>query len=971
MNISFEYPFLYFDGFGIKPSLIILIVFIIISVILAICGIKKKEFFYKLDFSNKNVEDKNKKVISVFVYIMLIPLYIFQPSLSSQATFLNDIANTYLSYETLVCTIFLILTLGCVFIQKNKYKYLSFINNTVEIVLFISISMTIFARQIWIFKYGNIICYLFIGFFYMILIICEVKPYPEKDIRSNTKYFQPIESFNDLFLARQIQAEEIIKIIKSSSNDPLSLCISGKWGEGKSSLVKGTIERLKNDTENHYEFIYIDALEIDTISSLFKYLFAQIKYCLKERGVYVGIASEYRKFIKASMGIITNDVLATLLDNKLLSISDDYRAQKDDLEELVSKSLGNDKIIVVVDDIERCDVKKAKQFIFFIKEVATFQNCVAIFVTDYNHLTEISLEGSDDGIAEANKKDFIFYEKFFNYRINLSKILIEESMPFYEKNEFLKRDINYTTFHKPSETFQILNNRFIINITKAEQHKTQKDMENYKKEKISSLQNLQKLFEALLQNARTLGKFYHTFSRYSSIINDTFSDDAIKDRKDEVINYFNKIHLSEILFILSYIEACIPFEFESIKVNGINNYFESLHDKAKENEYHALIEALGEDYFFDHPILSISSSYLQIDATKFIQALLINNNDMINLVNNYTSQEQEWFEAIDNNEIYKLEESWVDVINSILRTFAFTNPSQGKEYINKIFLHINEKIACHDWDPNTPYRIFDSSLRNEHWFSGKLYVMKDFYTSFCNTSKVQNISSSSFKWTGLFSDEYIYDRFDAITKILFYLANDPQDELVIKDAKENLLNRQSCIETKINGFLQSISKLNQLEWLTIKENNTSEVLEELGNRLEIFLKDRDLLKYDDVLEDINSMQQSISDMMYFNKILKFTENYSSINAQFNIKYINPEDLNSAIQYFKEAFKHSDNINMDFKLRDNFSTFFDFIKNEEKVILSANQIDDLHNLVTIYLKSTGHNTMFFRKVLMDYSWVHFT
>ena len=65
----------------------------------------------------------------------------------------------------------------------------------------------------------------------------------------------------------------------------------------------GALDKLRCEGDSRSdEVLFIRALELDTLTALFTYVFGRIKAMLKERGAYVGAGSECQKLL-ASAGL--------------------------------------------------------------------------------------------------------------------------------------------------------------------------------------------------------------------------------------------------------------------------------------------------------------------------------------------------------------------------------------------------------------------------------------------------------------------------------------------------------------------------------------------------------------------------------------------------------------------------------------------------------------------------------------------
>lgn len=569
------------------------------------------------------------------------------------------------------------------------------------------------------------------------------------------------------------------------------------------------------------------------------------------------------------------------------------------------------------------------------------QNCVAIFITDYEQLIKSEL-------IIKRKDNYMFFEKFFNYRINLVSVPLCESMTFYEKSKIFNKILFYNEFKKPSEIYDNIILLLNKKIQKAEQ-----------KNEVADLSKQLQHFIELLQHPRKTAKFYYVYSIFCTTINSEYlklKDDA--SEWETVIVYYNKIDISKVVFILSYIQACLPTEFEQIQLKRISRYIDLLNNDDKENESRLLIIALCEDILFTKSS-SIHISYEQMEVIKFIDALLINNADMINLVNSFTSQEQEWFDAIDNDQIGDIDASWSDIFDAILQNFSYSNIETGEHYIHKLFEFAIKEIKCKNIDINDIYQIFSPSLRNERWFTLNLYTMKGFYCSFCKTEIMNFLTDESIKYIRQFSLQFINFRFEVINKLIGYLLKYEEKE-ILDTAKDLMHNWKDNIEDRIIPFFEEIYRIDYLSDKIVDGKDFFVYLEDLYNLLSSYMEESKLSAYSDVQKDLNSMKLSIEDMRFFVQLINFQPGQKK---SFNVADINKGDLEDTIKYFQDRF---DNITDKLSLWHEFNKLFDYIRYEKDVKITSSQLKELHDLITIYIKESGHETMYYRKVLLDYA-----
>lgn len=275
-----------------------------------------------------------------------------------------------------------VLAIGAFWIRGSQREYLNVLNATMRILIFVSVASSFLVNQWNPWKWYNVLWILTMGGLLLWLKLLSLNK--TEGTKTPPNLFDAVTTYDDLFPLRKNQADELCRIMRNQDSRGISICVTGQWGIGKTSLVEGAcnqLRKLQNTTGNnvdnqtpdvvgseatHYEFIFIRALELDSLSSLFHYLFSRIREILKNRGAYVGPGSEYRRLIASAGGLISNTEWSAVLENKLFPSEDDYRSQRNRLESLMEKALGKDKLIIIVDDIERCAPEKARDFLCFL-----------------------------------------------------------------------------------------------------------------------------------------------------------------------------------------------------------------------------------------------------------------------------------------------------------------------------------------------------------------------------------------------------------------------------------------------------------------------------------------------------------------------------------------------------------------------------------------------------------------------------
>lgn len=519
---SFKYPFLYFGNLGIKVSMMLLFVYIL-------CYLHS---IFSVNIGQRYIEirEKHRLYLSCMLILSVVAIVVQ----SNNGNFLKGVADRFLEAELLLDLGMIVAVLYASVFVTNRHKYLTLLNDFFSILLYLSMISVIISKQINIFRNNNGISFFILSIILIISQCWEIKIRKVDNLKGPV--FDPIETYSAIYDTRKHQAEELIRLIEDADIGKLSVCLSGNWGVGKTSFVNGVIDKIKSSEKYDYDVIRINALEIDSIDSLFKLFFDQIKSILVRRRTYVGIASEYEEFLSSAAGIVTNEKYGVFLKQRLFHSKNDYRASKSTLGELISDALGRDKVIVVIDDIERCSPDKAKEFIFFVKEVATMEKCISIFLVDKSILTSTIFNNK----TEENE---LFLDKFFNHIVNLECVPYEISLKQFEKENHVNLK-HYTIGAISAYESYIKNESKYTEKIREAQNKFSKLSADYKKkdELNKEIESLNKLVQKLrknVENPRKMIKCSIIMNGYIKQLNKMLAD-VDPDESGKITQFYEK-----------------------------------------------------------------------------------------------------------------------------------------------------------------------------------------------------------------------------------------------------------------------------------------------------------------------------------------------------------------------------------------------------------------------------------------------
>lgn len=270
------------------------------------------------------------------------------------------------------------------------------------------------------------------------------------------------------FLGSLEKANSIVKFIETDS-ELLSknnmIAIYGEWENGKSSLMKTIAEKLDNDK---YEKIWIDMWkeESDYSNLSMKILNKILEKIKLDHKTRKGLL---KSFIILGKGINVNIPLVSYDMEKAFEQLEKETDPSNDMDSFIKKfqdnvkkhiEKKNKKIIVFIDDLDRCNSENMLNIIYNIKLLLSVQDVIFIFGIDKN---AVSLALMNKYNNEVNKAES-FLDKIFpisfnmpNKAINL-RIFLKTNLEKLDENkintieEFLT-EINFMNPRKLKKVF--------------------------------------------------------------------------------------------------------------------------------------------------------------------------------------------------------------------------------------------------------------------------------------------------------------------------------------------------------------------------------------------------------------------------------------------------------------------------------------------------------------------------------------
>lgn len=301
-------------------------------------------------------------------------------------------------------------------------------------------------------------------------------------------------------IGNQEYLSSIIRLI-SNIDDNEVICIDGNWGVGKTFLVKQLMYLIRNYNEdnNNEQFkivesekeiltnlcennlvFYYNAWENDDHSNVLESLIYNIlnDYPKYKNEVTNNLNKE--EVVKEILNIVTKIVSSKLLNVDLSSdkidkiktfkdISDEINTieeKKELFKNLIDKILDGKRMILIIDELDRCNPNYATKILEVVKHFYNLTNITVIVVSNNNELKNTIKQQYGQNFNAYN-----YLNRFFDYiftidnnrSINYSKIFLE-----FKNETYLPHEVSYAMMDKYKFTLRDCNRYRLLYDTSIE-----------------------------------------------------------------------------------------------------------------------------------------------------------------------------------------------------------------------------------------------------------------------------------------------------------------------------------------------------------------------------------------------------------------------------------------------------------------------------------------------------------------------
>ena len=227
--------------------------------------------------------------------------------------------------------------------------------------------------------------------------------YPVSDVPTDNAWLlEHKEIINNLISF--LESERIIT--------PISIAIHGEWGSGKTSIMKTLEKRLDS---SKFTAMFFEA---------WKY-----EYSNPSLGLLTEIAERYatgditKRIIEAGLYILTQKYLGVDPAQVIRYIQGSKTQSEtlsDTLRTIIKENIGNKKLIIIIDDLDRCDIENSLQLLALLKLFFDIDNCICIAAVDFERLKQAWMQKyQTNGKPALDGSNYL--DKIFQIRIGIPK----------------------------------------------------------------------------------------------------------------------------------------------------------------------------------------------------------------------------------------------------------------------------------------------------------------------------------------------------------------------------------------------------------------------------------------------------------------------------------------------------------------------------------------------------------------------
>lgn len=205
---------------------------------------------------------------------------------------------------------------------------------------------------------------------------------------------------------------------------PLTIAIHGEWGSGKTSLMKTL---LANIDLTKFDIIFFEAWKFEYSNPSLGLIGTLIQKYEKD-------VNTVKSILRGGAMVLSNKFLNTDLEKLMNSIrgnsseSDTFSTQ---IRTILKKNLKKKNLIIIIDDLDRCDVENCLQLLAILKLFLDLEKVICVAAVDFKRLQQAWRQKYKvDAGSEDDGQEYL--AKIFQIRIGIPVPSIELMKEYIE-----------------------------------------------------------------------------------------------------------------------------------------------------------------------------------------------------------------------------------------------------------------------------------------------------------------------------------------------------------------------------------------------------------------------------------------------------------------------------------------------------------------------------------------------------------
>lgn len=228
------------------------------------------------------------------------------------------------------------------------------------------------------------------------------------------------------------KSDELVNFLTSDKTvTPFVIVIHGEWGSGKSSLLLTTKNKLIKKIQNitNFKVIYFDAWQYESANPAAALVYHMVKPIEDNR---IGTAMNIGKLVIDVIARNTLNVSINEMKNHFERSVQSVETLTDQVKKTLNKSLPDGRLIVLIDDLDRCTIENTLDILNSIKLFLSLKQCIFVIAVDIKKV-ELAWKARYGQDPQLIKEGTSYLEKIFQIKINVPT-KTEEDIKKYVKD---------------------------------------------------------------------------------------------------------------------------------------------------------------------------------------------------------------------------------------------------------------------------------------------------------------------------------------------------------------------------------------------------------------------------------------------------------------------------------------------------------------------------------------------------------